>query len=142
MSAAAARQPATGPQASRGPVVRVKPYKPTFDLEPDLLRQVRVWSARHGLVGVAPVVRALIAELMVNPALDLAVEDAIAKAVRPAGTLTKTTYDLAPSLYRDLKEWAASHETTNVAVLRALMTVLIKDRNGAISTLIASAAQR
>jgi hypothetical protein len=98
---------------------------------------------RHGLIGVAPVVRALIAELEVNPALNLAVEEAIAKA-KPAaaGDLVKTTYDLAPPLYRGLKEWAASHDVPNVAIVRALMTVLIKDRNGAISTLIAAAAQK
>ncbi|WP_185845337.1 hypothetical protein [Nonomuraea sp. WAC 01424] len=120
----------------------MKPYKPTFDLPEDLLREMRVWAARRGLAGVAPVVRALLAELETSPALGLAVEDAIAKAKPAAGDLVKTTYDLAPSLYRGMREWAVQHDVPNVAVIRGLMTVLVKDRNGTISTRISAAVHQ
>ncbi|MDP9870471.1 MULTISPECIES: hypothetical protein [Streptosporangium] len=121
-------------------MVRVKPYKATFDLSPKLLREVRVWAAQHGLVGVAPVVRALIAELVADAALQAVVGDALADTGPqvPRGSVVKTTYDLDPPLYRDLKTWAATHDTTGAAVLRALLATLVADWDGGLAVRIAA----
>ncbi len=56
-------QETTGAREPRRPVVRIAPVKATFELDPVLLRRVKIWAGRR-VLHVAPVVRALLAELV------------------------------------------------------------------------------
>jgi hypothetical protein len=119
----------------------VTPYKATFDISAEVLREVRVWAVRHEITGVAPVVRALIEELA-DPATSARVEAALATGPQPdRGPVKKTTYDLDPPVYRDLKGWAAAHDTTGVAVVRVLLAALVDDPAGQLATRVATRAR-
>ncbi|MFI0425122.1 hypothetical protein [Spongiactinospora sp. 9N601] len=120
--------------------VRVRPYKATFDLDAAMLRRVRVWAAERGLIGVAPVVRALIAELGEDGELARAVRAAVAVPAAPPADAVKTTFDLDPPTYRALKVWAAGHGTTGTAVLRALLAALVAGKDGPLARRIAGLA--
>lgn len=104
---------------------RITPVKATFDLDPADLRQVKAWAGRR-LLRVAPVVRALLIELTTDPATGRRVADLLPDAPRPANPV-KTTFDLDPPLYGDLRAWAADHDTTNAAPVRLLLTLLLQD---------------
>ncbi|MFB4320703.1 hypothetical protein [Actinomadura sp. 21ATH] len=107
-------------------MVRIAPVKTTFELDPALLRRVRVWAGRR-VLHVAPVVRALLAELVADPATAARVAELLPAehARAKTGTPVKTTYDIAPGLYGDVRAWVAEHDTTNAAVVRVLMRELL-----------------
>lgn len=104
---------------------RITPVKATFDLDPADLRQVKAWAGRR-LLRVAPVVRALLTELTTDEATSRRVAALLPDAPRPANPV-KTTFDLDPPLYGDLRAWAAEHDTTNAAPVRLLLALLLQD---------------
>jgi hypothetical protein len=110
-------------------VIRINPYKATFDLDRHMARAVRSWAGGRCLA-VAPVVRVLLGELAADPVTARKVATVVAttgpRAPRGPG-MVKTTFDLDPDLYAALKTWAADHDTTGAAVIRALLQLLLDD---------------
>lgn len=108
--------------------MRITPVKATFELDPVLLRRVKAWAGRR-VLHVAPVVRALLAELTEDERTAARVAELLnapgRATVPPGAALVKTTYDLAPDLYGELRAWVAEHDTTAAAVLRVLMRELV-----------------
>ncbi|WP_149265099.1 hypothetical protein [Actinomadura sp. K4S16] len=107
--------------------MRIAPVKATFELDPASLRRVKVWAGRR-VLHVAPVVRALLAELVADEKTGARVAELVnapGRASAPGVEVVKTTYDLAPDLYGELRAWVAEHDTTNAAVLRVLMRELV-----------------
>jgi hypothetical protein len=140
MDAVASRgSDSTETRAPRRPAIRTKPIKATIEIDPTLLRRVKIWAGRR-VLSVTVVVRALVGELVeVDEIGDriagrlLNETDKTAKGPRrsaPAGapaSLVKTTYDLEPGLYGDLHDWIARHDATQSAAIRLLMHELLSD---------------
>lgn len=134
MQAAAARRPAptahgdnTGAREPRRPVVRLTPVKTTFELDAALLRRVKAWAGRR-VLSVAVVVRALLTDLVEDERTAARVAellDAPGRASAPTVNAVKTTYDIEPGLYGELRAWVAEHDTTAAAVVRVLMRELL-----------------
>lgn len=126
-------QETTGAREPRRPVVRIAPVKATFELDPVLLRRVKIWAGRR-VLHVAPVVRALLAELVGDERTGARVAELVhapgRATVPPGAALVKTTYDLAPDLYGELRAWVAEHDTTAAAVVRVLMYELVGRSGG------------
>ncbi|WP_242911529.1 hypothetical protein [Actinomadura terrae] len=89
---------------------------------------MKVWAGRR-VLPVSVVVRALLAELLADEATSARVAELVHAPARASAPGVKTTYDLAPALYGQLRAWVAEHDTTNAAALRVLMRELVNGRH-------------
>ena len=120
-------QTSTTLRESRRPVPRLTPIKATFELDAHQLRAVKSWAGRR-ILSLAAVVRALLTELTRDPATGHQIAARLPEAPAPA-TPAKTTIDLDPGLYGDVRAWVADHDTTAAAALRLLLTDLLTDEH-------------
>lgn len=70
--------------------------------------------------------RALLTELTRDPATGRQIAARLPDAPAPADP-AKTTFDLDPGLYGDVRAWVAEHDTTAAAALRLLLAALLTD---------------